>query len=86
MEKIERKLKVMGLALLPVASAVASYIPYVQVGNLLFLAGTTGERGDQRGMARAALYVPELTYNMAVETEVVVQLKRGVRARALPKS
>ncbi len=162
MGKIERKLKAMGLELLPVAPAVASYIPYVQVGNVLFLAGTTGERGSERGMAgklgrelrteqgyqaarlcglahlgmmkaavgdldkverivrligyvncapgwqeapwvingesdlyialwgdkgrhaRAALYVPELTHNMAVETEVVVQLKRGVRARALP--
>lgn len=162
MGKIERKLKGMGLELLPVAPAVASYIPYVQVGNILFLAGTTGERGDQRGMAgklgqdlttrqgyeaarlcglahlgmmkaalgdldkverivrligyvncapgwqeapwvingeselyialwgdngrhaRAALYVPELTYNMAVETEVIVQLRRGVRARPLP--
>lgn len=160
--KIERKLKEMGLELLPVAPAVASYIPHVQVGSLLFLAGTTGERGAQRGMAgklgrdlttqqgyeaaklcglahlammkaavadldkverivrligyvncapgwqeapwvingesdlyialwgdkgrhaRAALYVPELTYNMAVETEVVVQLKRGIRARPLP--
>ena len=157
--KIERKLKEMGLELLPLAPAVASYIQYVQVGSLLFLAGTTGERGDQRGMAgklgrdlttqqgyeaaklcglahlammkaavgdldrverivrligyvncaagwqeapwvvngesdlyialwgekgrhaRAALYAPELTYNMAVETEVIVQFKRGVRAR-----
>lgn len=157
--KIERKLKEMALELLPVAPAVARYIPYVQVGSLLFLAGTTGERGGQLGMAgklgadlttkqgyeaarlcglahlgmmkaavgdldrverivrligyvnsapgwreapwvingesdlyialwgekgrhaRAALYTHELTYNMAVETEVIVQLKRRVRAR-----
>lgn len=37
-----------------------------------------GEKGRH---ARAALYAHELTYNMAVETEVIVQLKRRVRAR-----
>ena len=42
--KIEAKLKAMGLALPPVPAAVASYIPFVQVGNLLFIAGTTGEQ------------------------------------------
>ena len=42
--KIEAKLKEMGLALPPVQPAVASYIPYVRVGELLFLAGTVGER------------------------------------------
>lgn len=153
--KIEQKLKAMGIELKPVAKAVANYIPSVQVGNLLFLAGTTGERGDEMGMrgklgadltteqgyqaarlcglahlgmmkaalgdldrverivrligyvnsapgwqeapwvlngesdlyialwgdqgrhARAALYMHELTYNMAVETEVIVQVKAG---------
>jgi enamine deaminase RidA (YjgF/YER057c/UK114 family) len=153
--KIEQKLKAMGIELKPVAKAVANYIASVQVGNLLFLAGTTGERGDEMGMrgklgadltteqgyqaarlcglahlgmmkaalgdldrverivrligyvnsapgwqeapwvlngesdlyialwgdkgrhARAALYMHELTYNMAVETEVIVQVKPG---------
>ena len=157
--KIERKLQAMGLALKPVAPAVANYIPSVQVGGLLFLAGTTGERGDERGMtgklgadltteqgyqaarlcglahlgmmkaalgdldrverivrligyvnsapgwqeapwvlngesdlyialwgdkgrhARAALYMHELTYNMAVETEVIVQVKARTQDR-----
>jgi enamine deaminase RidA (YjgF/YER057c/UK114 family) len=156
--KIEQNLKAMGFTLKPVAPAVAQYIPSVQVGNLLFLAGTTGERGDEPGMqgklgadltneqgyqaarlcglahlgmmkaalgdldrverivrligyvnsapgwreapwvlngesdlyialwgdkgrhARAALYMHELTYNMAVETEVIVQVKPGALA------
>jgi len=38
------KLKAMGLELPPVQAAVASYIPSVRVGELLFLAGTVGER------------------------------------------
>jgi enamine deaminase RidA (YjgF/YER057c/UK114 family) len=42
--KIEAKLKAMGLELPPVQAAVASYSPYVRVGELLFLAGTVGER------------------------------------------
>jgi len=42
--KIEGKLEEMGLTLPPVPAAVASYIPSVRVGGLLFLAGTTGER------------------------------------------
>jgi enamine deaminase RidA (YjgF/YER057c/UK114 family) len=42
--KIEAKLKGMGLTLPPVPAAVASYIPSVRVGDLLFLAGTTGEQ------------------------------------------
>jgi enamine deaminase RidA (YjgF/YER057c/UK114 family) len=42
--KIEAKLKAMGLALPAVPAAIASYIPFVRVGDLLFLAGTTGER------------------------------------------
>ena len=160
--KIERKLKELGLELRPVAPAVAQYIPYVGVGHLLFVAGTTGERGAEMGMtgklgadltteqgyqaarlcglahlammkaavgdldrierivrligyvnsapgwreapwvingesdlyialwgdkgrhARAALYQHELTLNMAVETEVIVQVKRGIRIRPWP--
>ncbi|HEY7676139.1 MAG TPA: RidA family protein [Candidatus Methylomirabilis sp.] len=42
--KIEEKIKSMGLTLPPVPAAVASYIPFVRVGDLLFLAGTTGEQ------------------------------------------
>lgn len=42
--KIEAKLKEMGISLPSVPAAVASYIPSVRVGDLLFLAGTTGER------------------------------------------
>jgi enamine deaminase RidA (YjgF/YER057c/UK114 family) len=42
--KIEAKLNGMGLTLPPVPAAVASYIPSVRVGDLLFLAGTTGEQ------------------------------------------
>lgn len=42
--KIEAKLKEMGYALPAVPAAVASYIPFVRVGDLLFLAGTTGEQ------------------------------------------
>ena len=42
--KIEAKLEEMGLTLPPVPAAVASYIPSVRVGDLLFLAGTTGEQ------------------------------------------
>ncbi len=42
--KIEAKLKAMGLTLPPVQPAVASYIPFVRVGDLLFLAGSVGER------------------------------------------
>ena len=42
--KIEAKLNVMGLTLPAVPAAVASYIPFVRVGDLLFLAGTTGEQ------------------------------------------
>ncbi len=42
--KIEAKLKAMGLSLPPVPAAVASYIPFVRVGDLLFLAGTAGEQ------------------------------------------
>jgi len=160
--RIERKLKAMGLELKPIAPAVAQYVPYVGVGTLLFVSGTTGERGDELGMAgtlgasltteqgyqaarlcglahlavmkaavgdldrierivrligyvnsapgwreapwvingesdlyialwgdkgrhaRAALYQHELTLNMAVETEVIVQVKRGVRIRPWP--
>ncbi len=45
--KIEAKLKALGLVLPPVPAAVASYIPFVRVGDLLFLAGTVGERGGK---------------------------------------
>lgn len=45
--KIETKLRAMGYMLPPVPAAVASYIPSVRVGDLLFLAGTTGEQGGR---------------------------------------
>jgi enamine deaminase RidA (YjgF/YER057c/UK114 family) len=37
--------------------------------------------GDKGRHARAALYMHELTYNMAVETEVIVQVKAGASKR-----
>jgi enamine deaminase RidA (YjgF/YER057c/UK114 family) len=60
--KIEAKLKAMGLTLPPVPGAVASYIPSVRVGNLLFLAGTTGEvdgRPPHQGRVGAELTVEQ---------------------------
>ena len=42
--RIEAKLRAMGLSLPPIPPLDASYIPFVRVGNLLFLAGTTGQQ------------------------------------------
>ena len=155
--RTERKLQDLGLKLPRIAPPLAQYLPFVQVDNLLFLAGTTGEWGDRKPIkgkvgkditvkeayeaakecglahlaamklavgdldnierivrligyvngapgfgeapwvlngesdlyialwgekgrhARAALNVPDLVYDFSVETEVIVQVKVGLR-------
>ena len=44
--QVEKKLKSMGLTLLPAPAPVANYLPVVRTGNLLFLSGHVARKPD----------------------------------------
>lgn len=58
---IEDRLKQLGLALPPVPTPVANYVPAVQTGNLLFLSGHGPGQGDGK------IYKGKLGADLSVE-------------------
>jgi enamine deaminase RidA (YjgF/YER057c/UK114 family) len=75
LERVERIVRVIGY----VNSAPGwQEAPWVLNGESDLYIALWGDKGRH---ARAALYMHELTYNMAVETEVIVQVKAGATRR-----
>ena len=81
---IVTRLSDMGIELPVAAAPVASYVPVVVHGGLVYVSGqlpfidgklVTGKLGDAGKHARAAVGVPVLPLNAAVEVDAIIALK-----------
>ena len=64
--KVEQRLRELGLELPPPARPVATYVRFIQTGNLLFVSGTGPSEGAPKGKVDAEVSV-ERAYGVARE-------------------
>ena len=62
---VYEKLKAMGIALPPLATPAAAYVPYVRTGNLVFVSGHIAKRDGKPWVGQLGLNVDTATGKLA---------------------